>query len=510
MKRGCAMKAETRGRRWLGMAMCAALLAGAASCQRFPVSGAGPYLATGIKIGEVSDSEAIVWTRLTRVPERVGKEGPMPVVLYRNPETGEQEENPRGRPDWDIEVRFPGDVSVDGLEGAAPGMSGEVRVLYWQEDEPGSVKETGWAAVDAGRDFTRQFALRGLAPHTRYRVKVETRDQRTGAPGASMHGKFRTAPRADDPARVVFAVSTCQEYMRLDMPGLGFRIYPAMRELDPDFFVHTGDIVYYDRLAKSLALARWHWWRVYSLPTNREFHRNVASYFIKDDHDTLVNDCWPGMQTRFMGDFTFEQGQAVFREQVPMGDAIYRTYRWGKDLQVWLVEGRDFRSPNTMPDGPEKTIWGQEQKDWFKRTVAASDATFRVLISPTPAVGPDRDNKADNHANEAFATEGRELREFLAGQKDMVVMHGDRHWQYVSVHAETGLREYSCGPASDEHAGGWSQDDVRPEHQYLNVVGGYLAVEVDRIDGTPTLILRHCDVNGKVLHEDRLERGFSG
>ena len=45
-----------------------------------------------------------------------------------------------------------------------------------------------------------------------------------------------------------------------------------------------------------------------------------------------------------------------------MGEQTYRTFRWGKDLQIWLVEGRDFRSPNNMPDGPDKTIWGAEQK----------------------------------------------------------------------------------------------------------------------------------------------------
>jgi len=48
----------------------------------------GPYQATGIKIGEVTDSSAIVWTRLTQRPERVGSEAPMPKVSYRDPATG--------------------------------------------------------------------------------------------------------------------------------------------------------------------------------------------------------------------------------------------------------------------------------------------------------------------------------------------------------------------------------------------------------------------------------------
>ena len=42
---------------------------------------------------------------------------------------------------------------------------------------------------------------------------------------------------------------------------------------------------------------------------------------------------------------------------------------------------------------PRKTIWGKEQMAWFKKSFADSDATFRLLISPTPVVEPDRKSK---------------------------------------------------------------------------------------------------------------------
>ena len=168
---------------------------------------------------------------------------------------------------------------------------------------------------------------------------------------------------------------------------------------------------------------------MFSFKTQFDFHQEVPSYFMKDDHDTWMNDCWPGQETKFMGEFTFDQGKAVFLEQVGMGERTWRTARWGKDLQIWMVEGRDYRSPNPDPDGPEKTIWGKEQKAWFFETVKASNATFKILMSPTPVVGPDRDRKNDNHANAGFATEGNEIRRFLASQKNMVVVCGDRHWQ---------------------------------------------------------------------------------
>lgn len=466
----------------------------------------GPYLATGIKIGEVTSSSAIIWTRLSRNPEAVDSSAAMPEVLYRNPQTGELTELPKGKPDWEPEVIYPAGSSIDNIEGAVPGTEGEVRIQYRAEGEK-EWQLTQWMAVDPGHDYTRQFRLSGLVPGTKYILQVESRSP--GGKGAEcIKGGFRTAPPAGKESKVVFTVTTGTAYPDRDMGGQGFKIYPLMQKLDPDFFVHTGDILYYDLLAKDLELANYHWARMYSLPTNIEFHRQVASYFIKDDHDTWMNDCWPGKKTKFMGDFTFEQGQQVFLEQVPMeGSKTYRTFRWGKDLQIWMVEGRDYRSPNTMADGPEKTIWGEEQMEWFKRTVQESDASFRILISPTPIVGPDRSNKMDNHANLSFKREGDEIRSFIASQKDMLVVCGDRHWQYASVDAETGIREYSCGPASDAHAGGWSNDKLLPEHIYLNVIGGFLSVTVDRAEGKPVITFTFHGVDGQVLFEDELIAG---
>jgi alkaline phosphatase D len=460
-----------------------------------------PYMATGIKIGEVTSNEAIVWVRLTRDAERVDFGAPMPEITYTHAETGEPLEVRQGRrPNHAVpKVAFPEGSSVATIEGAAPGTDGVARVLYRTEND-GRFQATPWQTVKSDADFTTQFRLAGLEPATQYRIAVEF-GTRPEDELKRLSGAFRTAPAADIEAPVTFTVVTGQRYPNRDSDR-GWKIYDEIRQLDPDFFVHTGDILYYDQLAKTVDLANWHWQRTYSLPGLVEFHRQVPSYFIKDDHDTWVNDAWPTMQSHFMGEFTFQQGVQIFLDQVPMGEKTYRTFRWGKDLQVWLVEGRDYRSANPDPDGPEKSIWGAEQMAWFQRTVQESDATFRVLISPTPVVGPDRPNKNDNHANEGFAHEGNLLRAFIASQDNMVVVCGDRHWQYVSVDATHGVREYSSGPASDRHAGGWKNENVLPEHRYLNVIGGYLAITVERREGLPTLVARHHGVDGKVLNKD--------
>ena len=246
---------------------------------------------------------------------------------------------------------------------------------------------------------------------------------------------------------------------------------------------------------------------MFSLPRLHAAMRGTSTYWLKDDHDTLSNDCWPGMKA---GELTFAEGQRIFREQAPLGPSDYRTVRWGRDLQVWFTDGRDFRSPNNMPDGPEKTIWGAEQKAWFKRTVKGSTATWKVLISPTPLVGPDRaTGKNDNHSNAGFSHEGDELRAWIKANvtENFFVITGDRHWQYHSVHPETGVQEFSVGAASDSHAGG-TPGENKAYHRFHRVKGGFLSVELTPGKGESTIAFHLRGVDGSVGYEAKFTRAL--
>jgi alkaline phosphatase D len=279
-----------------------------------------------------------------------------------------------------------------------------------------------------------------------------------------------------------------------------------MLKLFPDFYVHTGDIEYYDKpepYALTEELMRFKWDRLFALPLQREFWGQVTSYFLKDDHDMLKDDAFPGMT---YGTVSWERGLEIFDEQNPACDKPYQTVRWGKDLQIWLTEGRVYRSKNSDPDGPDKTIFGKEQKEWLFRTLEESDATFKVIINANPILGPDRERKNDNYSNSGFKHEGDEIREFLNQFNNVYLCNGDRHWQYVTHFEGNNLWEFSCGAGADKHAGGWSQDDVRPEHRFLRVKGGFLYGKVSHKNGTPTLTFQHRDVDGNVMHEEVFTR----
>ena len=436
--------------------------------------------ATGVKVGEVMPHSAIVWMRITE-------------HTFRN-RTGMDLREKGGN------VTVPEGVAVAALEGAAPGAPGRIRLRYGEREDLRGAASTPWIEVTAETDYAHQFHIEDLQPDTRYYYAADTAGPSGSPRHGSLRGSFRTAPLPERAADVTFTVITGMMYADLDHSD-GFNIYESMLQLDPDFLVATGDTVYYDNESPrvtDVALARYHWDRMYSLPRHIAFHLRVPGYWEKDDHDVYSDDSYPGMVSERMGDFTFEQGQRIFVQEVPAGERPYRRIRWGKRLEVWLVEGRDFRSPNPEPDGPDKTIWGQEQKAWLKRTLLESDADWKVLVSPTPIVGPDRTNKADNHANTAFAHEGDEMRNWFQENlpDNFFIACGDRHWQYHSVDPRTGVHEFSSGPASDEHAAGTPGEDEL-YHRYHAVRGGYLSVSVS----AEGIAFRHHDVHGNVVYE---------
>ncbi len=455
-----------------------------------------PQLGNGMRNGWADQHSIVLWSRTTRHANYV-TDGPDFLNVPRNP--------PRDVKDAAAlnAVQIPAGHRLDQMVGACPGAAGEIRLSYFPVTQRGQIVTTQWQRTRPDRDFTAQWRLDGLKPGVRYAAIVEARRIGSEELTAVVRGHFRTAPPVDAPADLLFCLTTCHDFLRRDDGLAGHRIYPSMQRLHPDFIVHAGDIEYYDKpkpYAWTIDLMRFKWARIFAMPRNRDFYSNTTSYFIKDDHDTLKNDCWPGQK---YGLVTFDQGQRLFNEeQFPSRAPRYMTVRWGRDVQIWILEGRDYRSPNTMPDGPEKTILGAAQKQWLKSTLQSSDAAFKLVFTPTPIVGPDRPNKSDNHANQAFAHEGAELREYFSTIPGLLLFCGDRHWQYASVDPHNGLWEFGCGPGSEKHELGWKPGDVLPEHRFLRVQGGFLSGQLTHAASSkPELRIRHHDVDGRLVSE---------
>ncbi len=462
----------------------------------------GPYFGNGFHNGWADQNSVVIWTRLTK-----NKEGNAGGAKFLAPSSEEHRKlDKEANPEEIYKAQIPDGLTLDDMIGACPGASGEVKLTWYPLTNQENKTETEWVAVNDQENYTRQWKLDNLTANTKYVVEIEARMDGNSKVSDKIEGAFRTPPEAETAENIEFCIVTCHDYWRKDTTG-GHKIYSAMMNLFPDFYVHTGDVEYYDKpepYALTEDLMRFKWDRLFALPLQRKFWTQTTSYFMKDDHDVLRDDAWPGMK---YGTVTWDRGLEIFNEeQFPSHDKFYKTIRWGKDLQIWITEGRNYRSKNSMPDGPEKTIFGAEQIEWLFRTLKESDATFKVIVNANPILGPDRKNKNDNYANEGFQTEGDELRERLNAFDNVYLCNGDRHWQYVTHWPDTNLWEFSCGAGSDVHAGGWPPDEVRPVHRFLRVKGGFLRGYVSRKNGVPTLTFQHMDVDGNVVHEEVFER----
>ena len=450
----------------------------------------GSRQATGIKIGEVTPNTAVIWARRTGSASRL-----MDGILRRG--SGNNAIAPA-----------PGE-DVNRFEGACPGGNGYVRLVVEPVSGRGRKRTHDWVEVNPEHDYTHQFRVLGLDAASEYRFSVETREARGKREDSPLNGKFRTAPSRTSDGPIYFALTSCQKYSETDRAD-GFHIYESLQRAAPNFFVSCGDNVYYDSddpVVNSPAVARYHWQRMYSMATLRSCLCNLPGYWQKDDHDLYSDDCYPSLKTQKMLPFGFTEGQRLFREQIPAPAAespMYRRFRWGSHVEIWLPESRDYRSANPDPDGPGKTIWGTEQKRWLEETLANSSARWKFVINPNPVIGPDHGRKRDNHANPNFATEGREFRHWLKAnvEKSVILMNGDRHWQYHSVDPETGVNEFGCGAASDSHSIMPSGGEDPRYHRFLRAKGGFVTVRVNPSQPEEGLVIQHHDVQGTVVYRE--------
>ena len=115
---------------------------------------AGPFQCMGLRIGEVSESTAFVWTRLTAASTR-NEQG---TVI---PKRGKDDKK-RGKGEGKVTE------PVDGLSGACPGAAGQVRLRYGLKEDLSEAVTTPVMTAAASHDYISLFKLTGLQPGATY------------------------------------------------------------------------------------------------------------------------------------------------------------------------------------------------------------------------------------------------------------------------------------------------------------------------------------------------------
>ena len=308
----------------------------------------------------------------------------------------------------------------------------------------------GPAALAPG-DYTARMVLRGLpaGQDIFYRVQFQDLGDLTTL-SEPVSGHFRTAPAGLRDIRFVWSGDTAGQGWGINEEWGGMKIYRAMHDLSPDFFIHSGDTIYADGpIQAEVALddgSVWHNltteekskvaetieefrgnYAYNMLDTHvREFNSQVPSIMQWDDHET-VNNWYPGeileddRYTEKNVSLLAARARQAFLEYNPVRfhpddrERIYRTVHYGPLLDVFVIDMRSYRAANSAnrqeSASEETTFLGSEQIRWLKQQLLASRATWKVIASDMPVglVVRDGDSAFENLANGDGPALGREL-----------------------------------------------------------------------------------------------------
>ena len=314
---------------------------------------------------------------------------------------------------------------------------------------------------------------------------------------SSIIGTFRTAPdhlTSSNSRPISFVIGgdlAGQNYCRRVGGGIvGYPIFSIMQALFPDFFVFNGDQIYGDNECSANGpsnVTGWtnipgnfpsvtdnkvnwtnqtqlqdvynkHWEYNRADPHLQSLLRNTSMYSQADDHE-VVNDY--GGQWSYWTNAT--KDRAGFPNVVKAGinaffnfspidrnkdepNRIYRSFHWGKDLDLFILDMHSYRSRDDLPDTPEnnKTLLGKDQLHWLEQSLVNSTATWKVISADVPTTIPNCFNKqlgCDNWAtngtinssitfNKTFTRERSDFLKFLDDHniKNVVVVATDVHF----------------------------------------------------------------------------------
>lgn len=363
-----------------------------------------------------------------------------------------------------------GDVTASSAVVWARGArSGEVAVDVAPVGADGPGRKAAFRVQDS-EDLTGKARVHDLAPATRYRYRVSQGE-------LSAEGEFVTAPLPSEPATVRFLWSGDLGGGGLCRPAEGgFSIFPVMRRHPADFFILVGDTVYADVPCNKPGSAPGANYRASTLEQYRGRHRHnredagyqdllrrLSVYAIWDDHEVRNDFAGPTEPLMPLGRRAFLDYWPIVPPAEEPG-RLYRSVRWGRLLELFILDTRQYRSENSAPDGPGKTMLGRTQRRWLIDAVSSSTATWKVVVSSvTLALATGRPERRDGWSSAnvlgfpqdgaGFATERDAiLREFRRRDvRNLIFLAADVHHAELirhHPHLEWSFHEFIAGPLS--------------------------------------------------------------
>ena len=328
------------------------------------------------------------------------------------------------------------------------------------------------ADTSSERDYTVNVKVEDLEADTRYYYRFRDGN------ALSRTGTFITAPgdTISKPFRLVFSGDSDGSRRDDGSPPFNeFEVLDVAAADDPAFFLYFGDTIYGDRepnAAEDIDGYRAKYREAREYRALADILAATSTYNMWDDHE-VVNDFAGTTVDRDL----FDAGLGAFREYWPIEGndddpgVMYRTFRWGADAEMILLDGRSFRDataaeacrgdssepdplpagalpnapeqlrvlrefvglPEELPEGcidviedPDGTMLGEAQKEYLLDWLATTDATWKIIVNP---VAIQALLIAPYDRWEGYGGERRELLEFIRdeGIDNVVFLTTDLH-----------------------------------------------------------------------------------
>jgi alkaline phosphatase D len=311
--------------------------------------------------------------------------------------------------------------------GARPG---ELRVQYRVAGTSTWTTAGVGATFNSALDHTAVVTVTGLvaARSYEYRLAVDC----TVDPLS--RGTFRTLPAPSSVGRVRFAYGA-------DLTG---QPYPGLTNVaakNPDFMIFGGDNVYADAAPAATTTAQY--FAKYRTQWGEAFFRQLTSgrpnLMMWDDHE-ISND-WSSGQTGLYpaARTAFDAYQGSHNPPPRVAGNTYFALRAGP-ADLYVLDTRTFRSPNSATDNSSKAMLGATQKADLKAWLSASSAPFKFIVSSVPF---NDFATTGNDSWRGFTTERSELFRYIRDNhiSGVVLVSGDQHWS--GVFRNTSFTPYS-------------------------------------------------------------------
>ncbi len=362
-----------------------------------------------------------------------------------------------------------------------------VALQYGKEARLAEYDVTKLVSVDPAADYTVKILLDDLQPATRYYYRAAVSGK---APGPI--GSFVTAPRLDDDRKVTFCFSgdTRESYKP-------FTVMNAVHAQRPDFFLHLGDTIYADRNGSARQLGEF--WAKYHTnrddPATRNCFNDTSVYVVWDDHEVVDNYA--------SGNLLAAIGQRAFLDYWPVRcpanepKRIYRSFRWGKAVELFILDTRQYRDWN------KSTMLGGTQKEWLFARLAQSSATFKFIATSVPMAGGGSDRW------DGFPKEQAEILAYIRDAKirGICFLSADMHCAAITkIPKSRGLKDITAGPLAAP-LNRVTDGTARRYEYYLAENFNFAKITVDPKTDPTKASVEFIDQDNQVFHRTTIQAG---